>query len=465
MSDESGNLEGPDACSKSSEVELVRGISSLEDSDSDKKGGARRADSGRMDSLSKRQKKPTQEWRDLSPEGPEQLSAYEENLDDDWEPLSSSTLSSEDTFSDELFSASFEDALGAVDQEYNESLNNGTFMKHLGKINITEVILFTLFLQGLVITSCDLQGLDDNDEVKQKIERSELVAFLAKHGETRAWLKTLLLNASTPLSRLWDLYSYFNTLETTQKADAKLLSDGFSYSEVKQKKPFIQSSSYLGPKKDYMFTDGKEGRGYYQHGLLEEYVSEENSTDLSIVATSDPDKRKNFFAVHDPATLREESEDEAGDELSFNESSVDPEMNATAWREMYSRIYASAWNSETKNKTNEGDPSEQENVENEQQRESEVDEDMLAVKDLYRLVPPPEGWQGRIEEVTDKDLKDLPNISEFDERDRTEWPAEEWEDVDPDKIEWYNYNVNPQGNASTLDVYDRVYEKLPDSSS
>ena len=30
------------------------------------------------------------------------------------------------------------------------------------------------------MTSCDLQGLDDNDEVKQKIERSELVAFLAK---------------------------------------------------------------------------------------------------------------------------------------------------------------------------------------------------------------------------------------------------------------------------------------------
>ena len=89
-----------------------------------------------------------------------------------------------------------------------------------------------------------------------------------------------------------------------------------------------------------MFTDGKKGRGYYQHGVLEEYVSEENSTDLSIVATSDPDKCKNFFAVHDPATLREESEgegevklyhhltgvgsDEAGDELSFNDSSVDP---------------------------------------------------------------------------------------------------------------------------------------------
>ena len=66
-------------------------------------------------------------------------------------------------------------------------------------------------------------------------------------------------------------------------------------------------------------------------------------------------------------------------------------MNATAWREMYSRIYASAWNSETKNKTDEGDPSEQENVENEKQGESDLNEDMLAVKDLYRLVPPPEG--------------------------------------------------------------------------
>eukprot|EP00960_Hanusia_phi_P043003 755815-Hanusia_phi.AAC.2 len=204
-------------------------------------------------------------------------------------------------------------------------------------------------------------------------------------------------------------------------------------------------------------TIWKNGRGYYKHGLEDAYTSEENSTEFSMEAVSDPEVRKKFVAIQSV----EESSESAGlmkeDGGSLVQTAVYStdrltDMNATAWREMYSRIYASAWNAESKNNTYE-DESEQENVEMDKEKEPDdrSDEDNLAVKDLYKLVPPSDGlgcihgWEGHIEEeFVDTDFGNISGSSDEvygqsngngDERDRTEWPAEEWDDVDPDKVQ------------------------------